>query len=380
MRTSIVIAALAVLEASYSIAADSEIETAASGTGRVFYVTNNGTDSVSCGNFATPCRSIGQALENAVDGDQIEVGPGRYGDLNGDGDFDDDGEERGRQFSIGSGCVICVNKRVHLASTHGAAATIVDGGNPPTGALPALPFIVFIPTSGVTFGEKDKGFTLKDGQLYGLKTVASHVRAAGNIALNNPLYGFQFEGSGSVTSNIATGSDTGFDFEGNFILTNNIATNNDGAGFRVAGLSGSAIVVGNAAHSNIIGFQLDAQHRLVVRLNIAVGNIDGFFIDAPDLTFVRNAAIGNKSAGIYVGPTVLRGASTIRANNIFGNDVDNNCGLINQYGHTVDATNNFWGSAAGPGPDPADNAGPGCDFQGSSTVIQPFATRAFLIH
>ena len=227
MRTLIVIAAFAVLEASYSIAADSDIETTASGAGRVLYVANNGTDSVNCGNLAIPCRSIGQALDNAGNGDQIEVGPGRYGDLNSDGDFDDDGEERGRQPSIGSGCVICVNKRVHLASTHGAAATIVDGGHP----VGNFPFIVFIPTSGVTFGERDRGFTLKDGQLYGLKTVASNIRAAGNVALNNPSYGFQFEGSATVSSNVAIGSDTGFDLEGKFTLTNNTAIGNHGAGF-----------------------------------------------------------------------------------------------------------------------------------------------------
>jgi hypothetical protein len=376
MRTTSVAGVLAALGASFAIAADSDIETSANATRRVLFVANNGVDSISCGDWGSPCRSIGQAIDNAIDGDQIVVGPGRYGDLNSDGDFDDGGEERARQPGIESGCVICIGKRIHLASIAGAAATIVDGGNPEGD----FPFIVFIPTSGVTFGEKDKGFTLKDGQAYGLKSNASKVRVAGNVALNNPAFGFQFEGSGNVASNISIGSTTGFDFEGNFTLTNNSAIGNNGPGFRIGGRSDIAFVVGNLARDNTSGFSLDAHQRLVVRANIATANIDGFHVDAPDLTFVRNAAIGNKLAGVYVGPRTIRDRSTIRSNNIFGNNDFNNCGMVNLYGNIVDAQNNFWGSPTGPGPDPADNAGPGCDMNGSSTITTPFATRPFAIN
>ena len=47
-------------------------------------VANNGVDSPTCGP-AEPCRSLARAIANAVAGDTIVVGPGRYGDLNGDG-------------------------------------------------------------------------------------------------------------------------------------------------------------------------------------------------------------------------------------------------------------------------------------------------------
>jgi hypothetical protein len=117
-----------------------------------------------------------------------------------------------------------------------------------------------------------------------------------------------------------------------------------------------------------------------VRTNIAIDNGEGFHVDAPDLKFERNATIGNKGAGLSVGPSVVRGASRILANNIYGNDVDNNCGITNLHGNIVDAPNNFWGSPTGPGPDPADNAGPGCDMHGSSTITTPFATRPFAIN
>jgi len=56
-------------------------------------VTNNAIDSLTCGTKTEPCRSISQAIDNANTGDHILVGPGRYGDLNGDGDFNDPGEE-----------------------------------------------------------------------------------------------------------------------------------------------------------------------------------------------------------------------------------------------------------------------------------------------
>jgi len=51
----------------------------ASAAGRTIYVTNDGTDSAGCGAQANACRSISQGLENAVDGDTILVGAGRYG-------------------------------------------------------------------------------------------------------------------------------------------------------------------------------------------------------------------------------------------------------------------------------------------------------------
>lgn len=278
---------------------------------------------------------------------------------------------------MGSGCVVCVNKRVRVLSSDGAAATIVDGGNP----VSDFPFVAFISASGVTFGERNSGFTIKEGQAIGLGADAFDVRVVGNVALNNPQVGFDSTKSVYASDNIAVGSDRGFSLEGDAELRNNIAIGNRLNGFHLGGRPDSSLLaIGNTASANLIGFQVAGEH-LVLKNNIASGNTDGFFIDAPDLTFLRNAAIGNQSAGLYVGPFVIRGTSRIHKNNIFGNDVDNNCGLINQYGNTVDATNNFWGAASGPGADPADNAGPdsGCDVSGSNTIVEPFATKPFVI-
>lgn len=62
-------------------------------------VANNGTDSSSCGSSVSPCRSISQAIENASSGETIWVGPGIYGDLSGDGNFDAPGPNT-RPYSL----------------------------------------------------------------------------------------------------------------------------------------------------------------------------------------------------------------------------------------------------------------------------------------
>ena len=69
--------------------------------GNTLRVANNGSDSANCGPANAPCRSISQAISNAVPGDTIIVGPGHYGDLNGNGAFTEAGDEFGK---IGSGC------------------------------------------------------------------------------------------------------------------------------------------------------------------------------------------------------------------------------------------------------------------------------------
>src|SRR5687768_2789620 len=47
------------------------------------HVANNGVDTSTCGARDDPCRSITQAIANAKAGDTLLVGPGRYGDVNG---------------------------------------------------------------------------------------------------------------------------------------------------------------------------------------------------------------------------------------------------------------------------------------------------------
>ena len=63
------------------------------------WTSNVGSDSGSCGTSSSPCRSISQAIENATDGDTIWVGPGHYGDVNGDGNFTGPGDEQPEPYA-----------------------------------------------------------------------------------------------------------------------------------------------------------------------------------------------------------------------------------------------------------------------------------------
>src|SRR5205085_4849389 len=87
-------------------------------------VSNHGVDSSTCGAATDPCRSISQAIINAPTGAQIVVGPGRYGDLNGDGIFGGDGEEKGTPASCL--CMLNIDKRVTLISRDGPLQTVID--------------------------------------------------------------------------------------------------------------------------------------------------------------------------------------------------------------------------------------------------------------
>src|ERR1700675_4363355 len=76
------------------------------------YVANDGSDGsgcAGCGPKGSPCRSMSCAIANAVDGDKVIVGPGAYGDLDGDGALGGAGEEAA---AAGCGCMLAVNKAV----------------------------------------------------------------------------------------------------------------------------------------------------------------------------------------------------------------------------------------------------------------------------
>jgi hypothetical protein len=73
----------------------------------------------------------------------------------------------------------------------------------------------------------------------------------------------------------------------------------------------------------------------------------------------------------------------INRNNIYGNGVadGSNCGVA-VFHNSADALNNYWGSAQGPGSDPADNVGelPLCNgtaVDAGVPATKPFATQAF---
>lgn len=307
------------------------------------YVANNGTDSTACGTEADPCRSITQTIANASAGDTILVGPGLYGDLT-DGESGNlpDGTFPGEETPPpGSLARIVVNKPVTIESTHG---------------------------SGATF--------LRDGGTYGS---AVHIAASG-VVLGRPGRGFGVTGRVWVTAN-TTGvtisglviTDGELDVEGSnhTISSNSVLSSGHGnAGVYVLGS-------GHTFSQNRIDYgpvTLDGADNVAFTDNVVVG---GSVYLGTSTEVRRNSFLGSPYGGILVGP----GPATITENNIFGNwpqvyPPEGNCGLVNSSGGTIDATNNYWGAASGPGPDPADEV---CDFDDSSTTVSPFATEPFPI-
>ncbi len=342
------------------------------------FVAANGTDAPTCGGKSTPCRSISRAIQNAVAGDTIEVGPGRYGDLDGDGLFTGAGDEAA-EIDTGCDCMVHVDRPLTLISRDGAGATLLDAGG-------AAIDVVAASVANVNFGKKGKGFTLtgsSDGT--GFDSPRENITVRGNRAFANGNDGFQVDGNSGfivIEDNVAeSNGDNGIRLDdsdvkivqrnvavangndglsiGNGVTTTvnaNLAVGNGDSGFS---LPAGATAKGNAAIGNGgVGFELDDRSTLTG--SVAQGNQRGIEMRESVLV-TKCAVIGNRGFGILV----TGAASTIAKTSIFGNDVAGdtideppivlqfNCG-VNVLATPITVTGNFWGEPGGPGDDPAD--------------------------
>ena len=320
-------------------------------------VANDGVDTENCGTAVAPCRSLSQGIQNATDGDIVLVGPGRYGDLNGNGIFGEPGEEAGLGPCF---CLIDVNKRLTIRSEMGALQTVLDGAG-------TARRMVAISASFVTFGARGRGFTVTGSTRAGLAIIADEgVIVSGNFATENRVGNDFGEGFTVIRgrnhrflANVATGNGGGFSFFGeSLIATNNVAVANFGGGF---GGEGS---------------------NYLLRRNVSSGNQAGFGFAGPGHRMQFNAAIGNRFFGIVVQRAQPENPPTAgffaERNNIYGNGTGissppPNCGFFNTSQSSVKATHNYWGSALGPGPDPADFA---CELDGA-IASRPFSPVEF---
>ena len=317
-------------------------------TGAVLYVTNNGVDTQVCGRKATPCRSISQAIAYAKDGDKILVGPGRYGDVNGNGNFSDSGDESA-EVNFGCVCMIKVNKSITLKSSDGAASTILDASG-------ADLRVVVIQANGVTFGRRNAGFMMTNARREGLLLDGNTlgVTIVGNIAERTGT-----NGNDAITIQ-----------GGQHKVAENIAINNARAGLGIHG-SGHT-VIHNVSSNNLLGYNLSFSGRFMN--NYSTGNqLNGMDVNANGLQIDHNAIIGNKQLGLRVFTSNV----SITENNIFSNGTfGGNCGLQSDAA-TLAAPYNFWGAASGPGPDPADAV---CvSTAGNVVTVAPVATQPFRI-
>ena len=391
----------------------------AAATGTTWWVTNQGVDSSSCGSRAKPCRSINAALDRAVDGDVIEVGAGSYGDLNGDGAFNAPGEEHYSTDNEGHSCLVCITKAIKLLSLHGADDTIISAGNSRN-----VDYVVEIISSGVTLGSTGGGFTVTGGGRSGVHIgyISTGDKIVGNTANGNvgagfdvevvdesspypfdvPVSQFVFDGNTATANAVgfAVSHDETHPIPERVVFTGNVATGNSSYGFGLSGIGFELKFIGNVANNNGGGVYIGG-NSYEIRNSSMMGNRGpGILINGRTggsfLLITGNSIIGNQGAGIYLLPDAQ--ANFIQKNNIYGNlsagppgipggpSVGStlNCGIVNTGfviggPETTLAIQNYWGSSSGPGADPADNAGKGCDFNGGTTVAKPFATTAFAI-
>lgn len=313
-------------------------------------VANNGTDSEDCGVAAAPCRSITRAIANAAAGATIIVGPGAYGDVDGNAQFGDPGDESDAVEGM-----IIVDKRLTILSSHGAGSTVLDASRSRAAT------VVSITAPGVVFGRKNRGFTLvhPGGDGLHVERGADAVWLSGNVALSDHVYGFVLRGSGAVVrDNWALRVPNGFYGE----------------------IGSVAILEGNvAAGSNLVGFTFVDIGGAVVRRNVATNGGIGFYLgfaipgQGALSDFSWNTITANKFYGMRVDAFDLPEhgfTHSMSDNNFYGNGAlvyssYANCGLVvNNYSSqpfAVDAANNYWGGAA-PGADPADDAGGACNY------------------
>ena len=325
--------------------------------GEKLYVANNGVDSTflpcppgSCVSKESPCRSITCAIRSAAPGDTIVVGPGRYGDLNNSGAL---GDTAGEEIpGPGCGCMLLMDKAVSLTSSDGAGATLIDAlrvGDANGGAA------IVIYTNGGEFGRVGKGFTVTntaydDGK--GIVVDSQNVAIRGNqlVAVNG-------------ATNAGIGIDT-VDFpetitiEGNQLIGWSTAIRARGDG---------KLVRSNELSLNSVGINISGSSR--AEGNVIVGSAYGA---EPKNTA---AIVGNAFYGGRVAVNAQPGfAGVIQRNNFIGSRDD--CALTNLSNTDgLVVTNDYWGAATGPGPDPADNF---CDFLGTSRVV-PFAPKPFSV-
>ncbi len=330
-----------------------------------------GTDGPGCGTKNTPCRTISRGIAEAPEGSIVEVGPGRYGDLNANGMLDDPEEEPVSSCSV---CALLITKRVTIISRLGAEATVIDAGG--------MQVAVLIEVPGVVLGRRKRGFTLTGAEVRGLHSLRGDVRIEGNLATGNFGTGFAIGGTGNpvIIGNVAYANEaSGFFVDtsgkplivGNRAIANGIATGLGAIGFYIRS-AGARLVKNIASGNEGPGFDLESSSEATQ--NTATANrADGFRIDGTGHRIHGNFLSGNGGPGLRL----KHGATAfVTKNTIMGNDAGRNCGILNISENAIDAPKNYFGPA-GPGANPADEI---CDESpGSVTLVAPVAPRAFKV-
>lgn len=355
-----------------------------------------GVDTPTCGNARQPCRSINRAIANAKAGDTILVGPGNYGDLNLDHDELDPGEE-GTQPT--DPCVICVRKRLNFFSTAGAASTVITDTQRQ---------LVNVFADGVRFGSVGSGFTLIGGRGSAFTvSKAGNVHVEGNVvqqadtafyfdAKRGPIYASGNTARQNFVAGFVINSGTP-GAPGYVDLRNNVALDNGEWGIVIDGWKPHTVVDNVSVRNGNYGITI--RNNTWIARNLIAANLVGVYVEETGnalsaglpgggIRLQSNTIINNSGAGIAFSLTAGAPNHQVHLNSVYGNGtaatevagisadpLPLNCGILNDSSQPLNANNNYWGAATGPGKNPADHGGPnsGCDLAGMTTV-KPFLT------
>jgi len=319
----------------------------------------------------------------------VWVRAGKYGDLNNNGVSDAPGEEQpitGEAID----CMLCIFKSVRVLSVYGSAVTVIDTGT-------NFSVAVAMQADGAVFGLQGHGFTVKGGGFTGVEMrTGSYSKVVSNI-VENGIHGSACHGPIYIQDNLVTHSggdgivviaEDNCPSAGPIYVNGNIVTDSSGSGFALASID-IVQFVGNVSSHNQTGVRVITvapigEAKGVIAQNAFVDNQDaGIHFAEGGATVTGNTILGNQGPGVRVSVANPRNI-VLHQNDIYGNDSAStpaNCGVINTSAFPVDAKNNYWGSAAGPGVDPADKAGPGsdCDLGAGVTTVKPFAPTLFPI-
>lgn len=353
--------------------------------------------------------AINKAVANR---DRVVVGPGIYGDINQDGDFNDPGDESGGR--------IVLNKAVTVVSLSGAAGTV-------------LKVPVDITANGARFGEGDNardkglhlvyhGIEIKANRVVvekNLLTENAAIRVAEDVARpaangtvetilirHNLLVALSFSGRAGGLF-LKPSDETTLIVENNTIVGRDggIKSNSDRPKTRF-----KTIIRNNTVSNATVALGISCEDGLCdheISRNTFAANQWGIVQvlpgsnDTTPLLVTENTLVGNERSVFDFGD-YMAGEVVFKKNNVFGNgevwplspDDDLywyrvfppaealfNCAIARPSGiDSLDARNNYWGASTGPGENPADFAPcPGfTDWDGG--VYVPFARKPFPIY
>jgi len=231
--------------------------------------------------------------------------------------------------------MININKTLTVVSRDGAASTVIRFSD----AGATLSLAVEIEANAVTFGTKNKGFTVLGNGTSPCAEAIADVGVTGT----------------TVEGNIARNCGFGIlDFESGITTIKNNRVSDNTLGILMVGGTGMATT--NVASFNGTGMEMISGTYTITK-NAVAGSRDpmgfGMFVESGD-TVTKNSITGGAGSGIGADSA----PTSLTKNSIFGNGLatgaNHNCGINNTSGGTITATGNYWGTASGPGSDPAD--------------------------